>query len=285
LGDLDTKLNFNNMPGNHTVLSPVVGSRAGELQHVKETLGWAGVLQQFEQEIYMPERVFLIPEQQRTQADMVAERQFRAYLDKYKNSGVTQDNAVGTLKLGNMCFRPGFYSIQDLRNSSNTWRVEAVVETDDQCLVRNGGYVPAAIAKIHELMHVEEIPKNAPRSFQNETGNEILTALKTLLLEDETYKEINRMPLDQIVDYKQSLHIGGRDIPLGKVANFYRQLEAKYKTLGAAVTSPESLVFLSGSTAGAVRPGQQRPPIEEAPPRNSADKTRRQPRAPARRIY
>jgi hypothetical protein len=245
--ELDKELNYTHVAGSHTRLSPVVGTRADELNLVLHSMSKNPALRAFAQELYKPERIYLIQTGQRDKAEEIAEQKSSAYVRKYKAYGVTETNAVDYDVSGMPGAAINKTSVYDIENQWNTWRVQAKVETKNGTYNERGnGYLPPAVAAYHELMYVEETRKRQPdSSFDNEIGVEILATLKTVLIEDEIYKSINKIGASQVVDYQQTMNINGNSIPLGYVANFYRNLEHKYRNLAKAVTSPESLQFLS----------------------------------------
>lgn len=80
-------------------------------------------------------------------------------------------------------------------------------------------------------------------------GVELLPSLQTLLIVDQIYKKIyGRKDTDEI-DYGKYFIIENTVLPVGKVANFYRNLAYEQGSLCQAVLSDESLQFISGKSA------------------------------------
>ena len=241
--DLAAKLNYLNKPGYHSILSPVVGSRSDELKEVQTH----PKLIAFEKQIYQSENIYFIAKDQREKANAIAREIFLEYINKYEKFGVTEHNIVKFSKTD----LPGAGSnktwLSSLENEWNTWRVYTVIEADNGIYNEKFGcYLPPYIVAYHEIMHVEETPKGISESAYNRTpGKEILTALKTIILLDEVYKKVNDVPLSQVVDYKRNIIIGEKTVQLGYIANFYRRLEEKHKSLSKALVSEDSLQFLS----------------------------------------
>jgi len=133
-------------------------------------------------------------------------------------------------------------------------------------------YFPPGVAAIHELMHVQEncgvrleecmvVKQSGFRSFEH------LTTLKTLILNDEIHKKVHNIAMEEVVDYENrgyriEIPLPGYDpsgdyenwdkytvrkfVPIGKIANFYRDLEKSFGNLAKALVSSESLDFLRG---------------------------------------
>lgn len=220
--------------------------RLDERNLISKALAQHPVLAEYENKIYDPGNIYLIPSQDRDKADLAADKLFAGYVSKYKRFGVTPHNAVRYMATG----EPGLASnktyIYDLENEWNTWRVQAVVEgKNGKYNEKNGKYLPPSIAAYHELMHIEEIKAGQKAKTGHVAGDELLPTTKTIILTDEIYKKINNMPIDAVVDYGHSINIRGKDISIGQLANFYRNLENKYGNLAKAITSAESLEFLS----------------------------------------
>lgn len=245
---LEQKLNFNHDPGCHTVASPVVGSRARELALIRQYIREDSRIRDLERAVYVGDLIYLIPVEQKDAADEVAHRLFSDYVTKYAEHGVTEYNAVQWEQSG----MPGLISnkclIMDVDNEWNTWRVQAVVEErHGEHNEKNGLYLPPHVVAFHELMHVEETPKRLSGAFnaQQWNGHELMTSVKTILLLDQVYKEINDIAIDAQVGYDKSIILGSKEIPLGVFANFYRDLESRHRNLAEALVSPESLSFIS----------------------------------------
>jgi hypothetical protein len=71
-----------------------------------------------------------------------------------------------------------------------------------------------------------------------------MPTIATIVRVDEVYREVNRIPASQEVDYGQTVTWSGHSVPLGRLANFYRALEQRYGSIGRAVLSEESFEFM-----------------------------------------
>jgi hypothetical protein len=203
-------------------------------------------LRQFEKSLYLSRNIYLIPKGQRKEADIIAREIFVKYIEKYKEYGLTEDNAVTWLKSG----LPGFVAnkvlISDLENKWNTWRIRAFVEADNGTHNESYGcFLPPYVVAYHELMHVEETPKGVIESFHDQSGHELLTTLKTIILLDQVYKMINQIDLDQVVNYHINIDVAGNQISIGFLANLYRKHEEEQGSLAKALISQASLQFLA----------------------------------------
>ena len=227
-------------PGRHNLHSPVAGSRADELREVQKMIRIEPVLEKLEKAIYEPENVFLIPIEKKAEADQIAKELFLNYIAKWQAAGYTEQNIVEWNE-GN--FRAGVMSIYDVENEWNTWTLHARVAEGGSLLEQDGQYLPPYVVAYHELMHVEETPKCAKDEYPNK-GDELLTTIKTIILQDHIYKKIHNLDETSEVDYGKFIGT----ISLGAFANFYRRQEAIHGTLSRALICPESIAFLKTMT-------------------------------------
>lgn len=123
--DLQSSLNYFCEPGRHSVYSPVVGSRVNELRGVKKLMKAESLVKNFENSLYQPENIELVPRECKVIADEVANQMFSDYLDRYRHCGVTEQNAVDW---SDNDFRLGVTYIIDIENKWNTWNIYKVSE-------------------------------------------------------------------------------------------------------------------------------------------------------------
>ncbi|MEW6721799.1 MAG: hypothetical protein AB1324_00900 [Candidatus Micrarchaeota archaeon] len=88
----------------------------------------------------------------------------------------------------------------------------------------------------------------APAAPSLEILSELMPTIMTIVLSDEVYKAVNRIPIGREVNYGRRVQWDNHSVPLGRVANFYRSLIGQYGSIGAAVASPESLEFMRQGT-------------------------------------
>ena len=232
-------------PGVHKINSPVVGTRAKELQAVKSAAEIHPILFQLEKAIYLDKFTYLIPLDKKDEADAAARHIFLDYIQKYASAGYTENNIVDWQCQGLLAASNKTY-IEDVENQWNTWHVKINIESrHDNFNEKYDKYLPPHVAAYHEIMHAEEIPKKSPKEFEWELGIELLTTIKTFILLDKIYKTIHVINEDFEVDYDKNIEIKGHSISLGSFANFYRELEKKYGKLYLALVSSESIDFLS----------------------------------------
>lgn len=98
-------------------------------------------------------------------------------------------------------------------------------------------------------MHIEECKQgiSAQEHYHDKENYQknSLTTLKTLMLQDEVYKQVSGADQDQVVSYGHKLHSpNGESVDIGKIAHFYRQLESQHANLAEALVSNASLEFL-----------------------------------------
>jgi len=241
---LQVESNFDKKPGRHTLNSDIVAARLEEMQLLKDKLIEHPELRDFESALYQPKNIYLIPVDKKEQSEEIAERLFEGYIKKFEDMGATVNNVVAWVNTRMPGVASNKMHIYDVENKWNTWTLHAIVE--DEGTVREDKYLPKYVAAYHELMHVEETPKGVPTSYQQGDMAEILTTIKTITLIDQIYKEIFSINFSDEVDYKQEVDWGKGKIRLGWLANFYRNLEQKYNSVGRAVVSEESLKLIQG---------------------------------------
>ncbi len=161
---LQGEMNFDNMAGRHTFKSDVVAARFAELKLLKDKVETYPKLKDFEEAIYRPDSIYLIPAEKKVEAEEVAKRLFTEYVKRYESAGATIDNVVAWVNTGMPGAASNKMHIYDGENQWNTWALHAIIE--DEGTVRRDKYLPKYVVAYHELMHVEETPKGAPRSSE-----------------------------------------------------------------------------------------------------------------------
>ena len=238
LARLERRLNFRETPGRHTRLSPVVGSRASELESVRSA-PHARELFELVGAIYKAECIALIPWSRAVEAERLAAKRFAEYIARYSGSGLTPENAV--------TWDPSAQSwnfTHDKETADNTWSMQPVVGSP---LSVGDYHLPIGIAAIHEIMHVEEGWHGAlPGSSSFDPMVELLTAAATLVEADALRKRLDNKGTGAVVDYGHTVQWGNHDVPLGVLANRIRELVARHGSYGAAFASPEAFPLLTG---------------------------------------
>ena len=232
-------------PGMHLPSSPVVASRSQEFSKVSYSVMNNPLLNELGKKIYDINYRLIIPEQKRVKANRVAQEIFLNYIKKYASYGITESNIVAwninkstDSKLSGRC---------SCLNLAGTRYLNISVEADNGVNYKDKGYfTPAHIVAYHEVMHAEEYKKNL---FLYAYGREMMTTLKSIILLDEVYKKTHQIDLNIDINYKKSITINHKKIPLGTFANFYRSLEKKHGNLGEAIPSTQSLKFLETGSA------------------------------------
>lgn len=242
---LEEALNYPYEPGRHTLRSPVVGTRFDEYEAVRVAMRETPALERFIDALYRPEHTHFIPFELKHEAEAYAQQRFQQYLGKYAKTApdLTIHNAV---EIGRT-FWLGKTDVYDTENAWNTWCLHARVAAEPEA--RNGLYLPMWVTAYHEFMHIEECLEGISAAEFNRRAkhpsSEALTALTTLMLEDEVYKHVKAIPLDQEVTYRRFLTSPtGRTVDCGHIAHFYRQLGKQHMNLAAALMSRESLQFI-----------------------------------------
>jgi hypothetical protein len=239
-------------PGCHGPKSPVIGTHADELKSIYERIDKEPILRQFENLLYYQENSysfnFLIPCDQKNRADEISRGIFLKYIEDY----TTQNVEINEESIVDWCLftqSPGQCLIQEEGNRNGLgWNVQVKVrQKGNPIYEENGSYLSPYLCALHEIQHVEDVPAFAPVSLWaqgKEKGSELKQTLKTLILSDEVYKQVNELGLFSHVDYGKSILLKGRQVSIGTVANFYRKLEERHLSLCSALLSQQSIEFL-----------------------------------------
>lgn len=203
----------------------------------------------------------IIKLEDKEEALKLSREMFSRYIDKYRSQGLTEANAINWLDT-NKCEHAslggviGFLSgtsqsamvCKGAHTINNSFYDDLHAEASKHKDV--GRYVlPDGITGIHELMHIEEMPKGT-RDY-----SEILTVTRELINSDEIHKKINNIAMDEFVKYPGVLNLTHNSntgkaicntiIPVSKYINFYRDQEKTNLNLAKAITSPASIDFLT----------------------------------------
>ncbi|MEL7431438.1 MAG: hypothetical protein AAGI90_02770 [Chlamydiota bacterium] len=250
---LQSTLNYLCNPGKHSICSPLIGSKSVERDKVLNFAQGNVIARQFALDLSKDENLRLIPLKHKEEADSIASKIFSTFIDKYRSSGLTEENAV---RWGNSDrLSESHLDVCDGENRWNTWNIDLYVKNQPS-MSDSAHYLPPKLVAYKELMRIEEIKpyrssmytqyvieKSISRIerelwFAKEPIRKILSNLATLIQIDEIFKQSEQIPLNEVVDYKKTM-------PLGKIANFYRDLSIKYDSLSEALISKESMDFLA----------------------------------------
>ena len=227
-------------PGMHLASSPVVGARRKEFSRLSYQTMQYPVLKELGFKIYDIQYRFIISARDRKKADFYSRDIFLDYIQKYKKAGITEHNIVRWVN--NNRDRKDYCVVEN--TPTMKYLDVSVGAGHGMNNTEKGFYFPPHIVAYHEVMHAEEHKKNF---YLYTYGRETITTIKTIILLDEVHKKIKNIDLKEEIDYKKTVCLSERQIPLGCFANFYRGLEAKHSSLGDAIVSEESLAFLSAS--------------------------------------
>jgi hypothetical protein len=233
--ELEVKNDFLEAPGRHNGRSPVVGSRAAELEAVRRAA--TPQLAQLSRALYSALNICLIPRALAAEADCLAYERFTRYLERYGGCGLTAENAVD--------WKTGGQAWTDTNNVADTrrWWIHSIVGTP---LGDATHYLPRGLAALHELMHIEET--RCGGFIRYDPIIELLTMAASLVEVDALYKQLTGATPETVIDYGRSVSWSTHRVPLGVLANRIRDLVAHHGTYGAAFASPPALGFLAGST-------------------------------------
>lgn len=179
----------------------------------------------------------MLPISIKEQASEIARKQLESYFDSFK-----LPKNYGEPFLDN----PGYNRtvISDLDNEWNDWNMQPMV--DRSGVTKGRFFVPAEVVLIHELGHVERtLPGDSKISSDEDPIVEIGVTLDQIILQDEIYKKVKGLSLDQEVSYPCRPKTNRGVLTLGKLANTFRDLRKKYGSVDRALISDEARVLLS----------------------------------------
>lgn len=122
--------------------------------------------------------------------------------------------------------------------------VRAELKIDPTGDLGDGCYSPVGITVIHELMHVMQKKPSSNQSLREKDHliEELAPTLKTLMLEDMTYKTIHKIPMNNVVNYGY-FEVGKNKVPYGELAVWFRNMTDKYKDLSVEKVLSQDEVF------------------------------------------
>ena len=203
--------------------SPVYGSRNWEVLKIEDS-PFIPLFEKFGEGLYRNTSFReLFKEEELEKCNPLADQIFNDYIGKYDPYNCTSENIIEENVLGISRMRK--ISAQEIRIQTSP-----VNET-----------FLYGLAKIHEVMHGEEMP------YHVDGISELFTSLRQHILTDEVFKECYGKPADFEVDYGKTLSIKERIFSAGELANFYRDLEKTQGSLSSALLSTESIAYLMGA--------------------------------------
>ncbi len=241
-------------PGCHGPHSPIIGASGEDLKRIYESIKKESILGQFENALYYKKNsssfTYLIPLDQKQEADRISREIFLSYIDKYRiqNSELSEDTIVNwhwETDSPGQCYLREEISVKYRIG----WHVEARVRPigNSAFIDEQNHYLPPHLVAYHEIQHVEDILPLISREHFDvfyKNGSELKESLKTLILCDQVYKDVNQLGLYSEVNHGKFVLLNQNELPCGVVANFYRKLEERYLSLTDAILSSESIQFL-----------------------------------------
>lgn len=246
-------------PGVHGRYSPVPDSDFKSLQNIYSSK-YAPLLEVFERTLYYDaDYRFFIHKDDFEKANEAAAPYLEAEIFPYVSAGCSPSNVVELTRKSEVIIReetiPAFLDPSNYPQRPNTC-INCVTskkkEEADFCYApmlartstrrRFGDYCsPTPLTVIHEFNHVKQSGLKFPGKLA-----EILTTLQQHILSDAVFKEIKEIVQSKEVDYGRTIYVKGKAFPAGELANRYRALQQEHGSLSDALTSPESIEYLSG---------------------------------------
>ncbi len=265
LARLEEQCNYTHKPGWHSKKSPIVGIYADVFDKYLEFALQNPAFRRFGHAAYMgwirdalldmmspsPFDGDMIPKKYAPDAEKVSYALYKEILSPYAKYGLTPDNAV--LFTDNKTDRVETMEVEDCEN---TWHLEVRASIGWAEPTERDRYLSGLryLIAVHELGHVKRMRKRASRDFppslicvipEMRIIEETAVAITDIILYDYVRKIVEGLPINSVVEYERKVPSDSGDgIPLGVVANTFRNLRVKYGTIEQALMSGEGQRFV-----------------------------------------
>ncbi len=240
-------------PGYYSLDSAVLGSRSNELNEMVALAEEHRDVGRFDDALREQWRkyAFIIPLERAQEAEDIARSILEKHLDQYKKEGITIDSVV---QRDPHFDNPGRFQVYEA-SAQSPWYATVLVRKGGN--YRGNGYLPESVAVLHEYQHAQEVVPGRPKFSSSPSGNkgmELMTSLTTLITLDHIYKQLHQKNDREEVDHGASLQWGKFEVPIGMIANFYRDLQKEYGSLAKAIASPASIEFITAGSMAQLKP-------------------------------
>ena len=107
--------------------------------------------------------------------------------------------------------------------------------------------------------------KISEQEFNNTKFAELAPTIDLIVRQDEIYKQIHNIPLNQKVAYPHSVLIAGNSVEIGEIANTFRQIKQKYNfdNFEQVLLTKDAEVYVSQLTGMQKENKKQKTPTTE----------------------
>ena len=233
-------VSINILPGYFDEKSPFLGEHSQFYIKLEENN--SPNLENFTKSIYTNAnsnaRFFMIPKEDKEQADALADEMLKKELDKYN----TTSEAIFDPPL----FANNVTYCYDSDTRYDDWKLRMILNREIP-----EGYCPFAIIKLHELGHVRQmIPGISNKLLQKRKFVELAPTIDLIVRQDEIYKTLHNIPLKEEISYPKKIIFNNSAINLGEIANTFRKIKAthNFDNFEQVMLTPEVEAYIKSHT-------------------------------------
>jgi len=195
----------------------------GEYSQYHEQLKNKSFYLVLEDALYRPEITFyMIPQEDREKANALGDEMLRSELAKYNTTPeeIFSEPVDYFKSVTNCC---------DIDNPYNDWSLQICLD-NQKSQIEGEEYAPLGVVALHELGHVRQTMPGLSEHEFNKKGTlaELAPTIDLIVRQDEIYKKIHNIPLEQKVAYPKQVLIADNPFEIGEIANTFRQIKQKY---------------------------------------------------------
>ncbi len=265
LARLEELCNYPHHSGWHSKKSPIVGVYAGVLREYTKFALKNRAFRRFGNAAYLGivrddlntlnmEIDFsscMVPVKYAADADKISHDLYKRYLAPYAKYGLTIENAV---QFTHDCYQSGNVETVETESCETTWHLVAQSHPTNWIFTEKDNYWLSSqfLIAIHELEHVKRIrkgeirfPEYNPTIYEERTCEETAPAIQDIINIDYVRKVAQGVHIDSFVEYETRVPSDFEEgIPVGLVANTFRDLKRQYGTIERALMSTEGQRFV-----------------------------------------
>lgn len=218
------KVSLQPHPGHFDEKSPFLGEYVKFYAQLKQKK--SNAFKVFCDALYNAEARFqMIPPQDRTKADVLGEKML---IDELKKYGTTPQETFDEQGGFTCCI-----VVYDVDNQWNDWNVHLLLNNDEWSQENSDKYCPFGVVALHELGHIRQTtPGISQKTLLDKTENskfcELAPTIDSIVRQDEIYKNIHNIPMEEEVVYPNKVSIDGKSYNIGAIANYFRQVQKQY---------------------------------------------------------
>jgi hypothetical protein len=188
----------------------------------------------FSKALYASDKKFILTGEDREKCNEMS----LEYLDKWlKESNISAEDVVWNAPKAND-ETLNYFSLY--ANQGKKFRAKMVINPTGELL--DNLYSPVGCNIIHETQHMMQVDFKAKSNYSDYTA-ELGPTLYSLMVNDEIYKKIHGIDLQEQVNYGNIYISDGNPVAIGEIANRFREVVQKHpsKSVDKIVAEPEMM--------------------------------------------